>query len=109
MMASQLDLFAAQKRRDEAIALVHAGADPDWFGKALGAVRVLANTRNRFTTDELWSMVPSPTEPRALGAVMQEARRLGLVEPTDQTIPSARPRCHARPVRVWRSLVGGSP
>jgi hypothetical protein len=36
---------------------------------------------------------------------MRQAARLGYVRATDRYTPSARPACHARPVRVWASLI----
>jgi hypothetical protein len=46
----------------------------------------------------------APHEPRALGALMREAARNGLIEATDRVRPSERPQCHMNPKRVWRSL-----
>jgi len=39
---------------------------------------------------------------------MAACRGLGLIEPTPEQIPSRRPNCHRRPVRIWRSRVYGS-
>jgi len=103
---TQLDIFAARAARDEALTVVDAGAPADWKAAALDAVRHLARMLPEFTTDDVWVRLRgnAPAEPRALGAVMQHARALGLIEPTDRIRTSARPECHARPVRVWRSL-----
>lgn len=90
---------------DEAIARVAENADPSWLAEAQAAVRLLAETRREFTTDDVWRLVPSTREPRALGAVMRWAATERLVENTQQTVPSTRPECHARPVTVWRSLL----
>jgi hypothetical protein len=62
------------------------------------------------TTDDLWAAgLERPREPRAAGAVMTEAARRKWCVATDRTRKSARKACHARPVRVWASLVYGVP
>jgi predicted nucleic acid-binding Zn ribbon protein len=48
-------------------------------------------------------------EERALGAIMQRAARQGWIAPTDRTRKSIRPACHARDLRVWRSLLREAP
>lgn len=97
--------LAAQAAADEAIVRVAENADPSWLAEAQAAVRLLAETRREFTTDDVWRLVPTTREPRALGAVMRWAAGERLVENTHQTVPSTRVECHARPVTVWRSLL----
>lgn len=103
---SQLDIFAALEARDEALGRVEANADERWKAEALAAVRHLARMLPEFTTDDVWARLGDsyPHEPRALGAVMKTAAAAGLIEPTDRIRTSHRPECHARPVRVWRSI-----
>ncbi len=110
-MSEQLSLVPAETARDEAIALVARPADSQaWITEAVAAVRAICQQRGRdgtFTTDALWALlehwnVDPPTEPRALGAAMMQAKRLGLCAPTERTRKSVRVDCHARPVRVWR-------
>jgi hypothetical protein len=72
-------------------------------------VKHLARMRPEFTTDDVWEHLfqndlPMPHEPRALGAVMVAAARARIIAPTDRYTPSARPECHRRPVKIWRSL-----
>jgi hypothetical protein len=103
-----LDLAAAIAARDEAVNRVGANADPDWVAHALHAVWCLATTTDEITTDDVWDALGSTTgthEPRALGSVMKRAAALGYVKPTDRYRPSARAACHARPVKVWASLI----
>jgi hypothetical protein len=102
---AQLDLYAALAAREDALARAREGAGEGWMRDALEAVGRLARERREFTTDEVWQAVEAPAEPRAMGAVMCEAARRGLAEATDRTRRSCRVACHARPVRVWRSLV----
>ena len=103
-----LDLVAAMESRDDALRQVTDHADPEWFYHALHVIWCLAIARDDFTTDDVWAEIGhahSTHEPRALGAVMKRAASLGYVEATDRYRPSARAACHARPVRVWASLI----
>jgi hypothetical protein len=100
----------AEAARDEAIAQVEANADLNWMAAAHTAVVLLAINCDEFSTDEMWEALREvePThEPRAMGAVMRAAARHGLIVKTDRVRNSVRPECHARPVAIWRSLVGG--
>lgn len=87
--------------RDAAIATAGAGAPEAWMRNARQVVTQLAERGAEFTTDAIWQRLPQPPEPRAMGAVMAWAADQGLVIATDRTVPSTRPECHARPVRVW--------
>ena len=98
---------AATQARDEAIDRVGEHANPTWKAKALAVVARLSRNCGEFTTDDVWEALAligeSTHEPRALGAIMQAARKQGICFPTETYIPSARTACHARPVRVWRA------
>jgi hypothetical protein len=103
-----LDLAAAITARDNAVTRVGAHADPDWVEQTLDVIYCLAVSHDEITTDDIWQTVgevAATHEPRALGSVMRQAARLGYVRATDRYTPSARPACHARPVRVWASLI----
>lgn len=110
-MTDLLDLLAAQQAKAEAIERVRENAKPEWKEAAAQAIRRLALRLDTFTTDEVWEALaeyPQAThEPRALGALMQDAAKLGLIKASANYRPSARPACHSRPVRVWVSLVRG--
>lgn len=103
-----LDLAAAMSARDEAVTRVGDHADVEWVAHILDVIYCLAVSRSEITTDDIWSTVgevAATHEPRALGAVMRQAARLGYVRASDRYVPSARAACHARPVRVWESLI----
>jgi hypothetical protein len=108
MATPLLDIVAASEARDAAIARVGA-ASVAFVGAASIVVTDLARSLAEFTTDDVWDALAGCSlevrEPRALGAVMRDMQRLGVIAPTDRYRPSARVACHARPVRVWRSLV----
>lgn len=90
----------------EAINRVHANADKQWLKAAHSAVIEIASRQQFFSTDDIWNTgLSSPREPRAMGAVMREAVRLGICMATDRTIRSTRPECHKRPIQVWRSRI----
>jgi hypothetical protein len=103
-----LDFAAAVAAREEAVTRVASHADPDWVAHVLDVIYCLAVAHDELTTDDVWGTigeVAATHEPRALGSVMRQAARLGYVRATDRYTPSARPACHARPVRVWESLI----
>jgi hypothetical protein len=107
MTSDPLTLFdgegpSAVQARDEAIARVEEHAPPSWMVEATRTVLRLAESRASFTSDDVWEVVGSPPEPRALGAVMQRLSREGKIRATQEWRQSVRPECHARPVRVWQ-------
>lgn len=110
---ADLERADAERAREEAIARVDRNADDDWMDAALQAVTDLANSRESFTTDDVWLLltnrgVEPPHEVRAMGAVMRRAARAGLVSKTDRVRNSVRVECHCRPVAVWASHgIGG--
>lgn len=104
---SLFDAAAADTARDQALARVEANADQDWKDRARAVIQELARTRVYFTTDDVWQELAKQDvethEPRAIGALMRQAAADHLIAPTNRYEPSARPACHGRPVRVWRS------
>jgi hypothetical protein len=112
-MSTQPSLFdvpAAIEARNQAIEQVETNAQPTWKLHCEAAIRWLAKTRPEFTTDDVWELMnqrlnPMPHEPRAIGAMMTNAAKAGWIAPTDRYTPSARPECHRRPVKIWKSLL----
>ena len=105
----QLSLLATADAIDSA----ERGANPDWLAAARRGIKVLAHRREYLTSDDLWVWLADlhikVEEPRAMGSVMAGARNDALITPTSQFLPSARPACHRRPQRVWKSLIYDSP
>lgn len=102
--------FTPQQARDAAIAQVSRNATPAWKKVAADAIRAVANDRYEFTTDDVWVELEragagDAREPRALGALMRFAAADGLIAPTARYVESKRAVNHARPLRVWHSLV----
>jgi hypothetical protein len=98
-----------QEARDEALERVEAAAHEEWLVAAHDAVIYLAAMYEEFDADAVWSILRTSEhathEPRAMGAVLRNAARDGLIEPTDRWVQSKRTACHGRPIRVWRSLM----
>jgi len=92
----------ATNARDKALDRLQT-ANEQRIARAVREIRKVAPLLREFTTDDLF---PDPaawdfTDPRAIGAVMQQAKRLGLIKPTDRVRNSNQSTCHARPKRVW--------
>lgn len=92
--------------RDRAIAVVDAAAPAEWKDMALDAVYQVCLHRTWFGSDDVWAELKEPPpEPRALGAIMVKAQRLGYCEAQDDWNKSSLPRQHSRPVRLWKSKI----
>ena len=101
-----LDIIAATEAKEQAIAQVATSTDPKWFAECYRIVVATATNTNDFTTDDIWqaladAQLPTPHEPRAIGAVLRHAAANNVIRPTNQYRPSQRVACHARPIRVW--------
>jgi len=101
-----LDIIAATEAKEKAIAQVATATNPEWFAECYRIVVATATNTNEFTTDDIWqaladAKLPTPHEPRAIGAVLRHAAANKLIRPTDRYRPSQRVACHARPIRVW--------
>jgi len=103
--SEQLSLLA----KEDAINSAERGANPDWLAAARRGVKVLAHRRPFLTSDDVWTWLQDleikVEEPRAMGSIMAGARNDALIAPTSEFLPSARPACHRRPQRVWKSLI----
>lgn len=100
---------AGRQGRDEGMARAEGAADSEWKAAAIDAVEQLAHASAYLTSDDVWPLLFAQQlgthEHRAMGPVMQSAKRLGLIEATAAFRPSTRAKAHAGPKRVWRSLV----
>lgn len=102
---TQPSLLDALATRDEAIDRVEANAHDLWLAAARQVLEDLCATHDTITSDDLWLALAdrdvATHEPRAMGAVLRQAARDGLISGTRQYRPSVRPECHARPIREW--------
>ena len=98
-----LDFAESVRQRDTALARVEAHADDSWLARARAVVLSVSASRTEFTSDDLWSAgLPKPREPRALGAVLRELARQGLIESTGRFVRTTQVSRHAAPILVWR-------
>jgi hypothetical protein len=95
------DLDCGESLRDAAIEQVAAYAPPSWMAEAGQVLDGLIARGGEFTTDQLWEVLPSCPEPRAMGAVIRSAARAGRIVQTGYR-RSSRAACHARPIPVWK-------
>jgi hypothetical protein len=96
------------QKRDLAVKRVKQHANPIFWTAALQAGRRAAETLPELTTDDVWTLIPDlidTPEHRAMGPVMSELHRAGIIEPTDHFRATKRPEGHVGPRRIWRSLL----
>jgi hypothetical protein len=99
-------LFAAQLGIDQA-----EQNNRQAHARLLEIVRLVAQEYPAFTTDDVMIksiVLDGPRddfEPRVLGAVMRRAAKDGVVKATAAYQASSFRSCHARPKRVWQSLI----
>jgi hypothetical protein len=88
-----------------AIDQVEQHANPDWLSKARDIVFLLASSGRPLTTDDVWdelAKVSTAThEPRALGSVIRNASRLGVIRLTGNYVKTRRREAHSRPIPEW--------
>lgn len=92
-----------------AINKVQRNADPAWLASAYSVLRDLCARQFYCNSDQVWAAleargVSTPHEPRALGAVMRQGVRDGLIEATGEWVPSERAECHGRPIQKWKVI-----
>ena len=102
----------ARQARDQAIAAVDKAAAAAWKALADSAIVRLAMSQDELTSEDVWRELDAVDwvathEPRALGARMQHAANLGIIERTDRTAQGERREAHGRPVRIWQSKLRG--
>lgn len=98
----------AQRAADRAVQRSGEHSDPEVLDWWVGVVWEAARRHSEFSTNAVFELAESPPrmiEPRAMGVVMRRAQRAGLIRPTDRYEPDRTPGSHARPKRIWRSLI----
>lgn len=92
--------------KNEAIDMVEKGNEEWCLAVEALFISNLPESGTDITSDNLWETALEeslyPREPRAMGAVMRSLYRQGYIKPLQKWIPSSRPACHSRPLRVWR-------
>ena len=95
----------ADQAADEAIERVSRSLTDDEKRDALIAVGETASHMEQFTTDDVPFRFPLDVDFRAAGYVMRAAAREGFITPSSLHRKSESVTCHARPKRLWISLI----
>jgi len=101
-----MSLTEGEKERNRGMRRVSAGVSEEWKAEALTKLFYVACERAQFTADDVWDRgCAKPDEPRAMGPIFMRAKSLGWIVPTENFAASRYTTQHARPIRVWKSLV----
>lgn len=94
---------SGEMKRDRSVRRVR-GAHSQWVNQVIATIAAMP-VGECFTTDDIWLLAPKvPSEPRAMGAAITDARDMGYIRATGTYRKSVRPACHARPVAVWQRI-----
>lgn len=104
MNATQLSMDEALAARDAALERVEAAADADWKFRANAAVLYVCMYFPEFTSEDVWSVLDKPREPRALGPILKWFAREHYCEPIGWVECGMVSR-HGTAVRKYRSLI----
>ena len=85
--------------RDAGVDLV-SEHNPDWVSDAASLIRLMAETREQFTSDDVRSVLPVPPHPNCLGAAFRIVSQSGGIRRVGFTT-SRTASAHARVVGVW--------
>jgi len=105
---SQFDAKEAARLRDDGCARVEENASDFFKHMAMEAIQKLAKARPQLTSDDVWAVlekqgVPSPHEPRVMGALFRTAASYGWIKDTETFRKSARKASHRRHIQIWDS------
>lgn len=100
-MTEQLELTAALSERDRVLDRL-AQRDADWSARAYAAVLVCAWDHGEFISDQVWSYIDKPANPKALGPVLMRLAKEHRIVPTGALRPH--PKRHATKTLVWRAV-----
>jgi hypothetical protein len=91
-----------------AIRASEVGADEQWEFACMHAIGVACARWDTFTSEDVNDLIDlmnvTTPEPRAMGAMMLRARKIGMCEPTGEFVPSHRTKSNTYSKRVWRAL-----
>jgi hypothetical protein len=79
-------------------------ADEEWKQAVVDAIYMLAKGPSAFTTDEVWLAVgddASTHEPRAMGPMIRNCVRAGMIVKAEGLQCSSLSACHRRPKQLW--------
>lgn len=78
--------------------------EPEWVEHVRACIHILAMSPDPFTSEDVLHMAGRPmiSDPRAMGAIMRQAKTEGRIEPTGLYVRAQRPSRHSGVVRQWR-------
>lgn len=99
-----LDKAGGYARRADGMQRAEEGVDEKWYRDALAFIRKYCRTHEEMFCDDLWTAgLEVPREARALGPVIMQAVRDGIIERAGRYRASTGSNMTPKP--VWRSLV----
>lgn len=99
----------AERKKQEGIELVYRHSDSVWKREAAQRLYDVAHALPYFTSDDILENLESrgiiTRDNRALAAILQSAKRMGMIEGTDNFVRCRRLSRHGAPIMQWKSLV----
>lgn len=99
-------LPVAVQEREHAIEKVEYNASEIWKTRIMETIVAICKRQKQFTADDIWDKFlqedGEQTDPRALGAMIRKASKLGYCKAVGYA-PSR--RRHMSPVALWESLL----
>lgn len=96
------DAVFGEQAKATGMARAGEGAGEEWAAEAEAVVLRLAAEKPTFTSDDIWAAgLSRPSEPRALGAVLNRLARLGRIYPSGRYVKTTQASRHRAPIAVW--------
>lgn len=97
----------AEKAKREGIELVYQHANSVWKKAAAEQLLHVCKSKRRFTSEDV--LIPleergiTTGDNRAIAAILESARRMGLITSLDVFVRSRRKSRHGAPIMMWES------
>ena len=103
-------LDAGETLAREGIARSSKGANPKWKVEVYELGIRIARIMDEFTSNAIRDLHDDVGKHQtsnwsAMGDIMRQLARNGVITPTDKTIPSTRASQRKRPLRIWKSAL----
>ena len=105
-MNNQSPALASSLVTDRAIEKVAKNANQEWMEAAYKAVQSVASLLAEFSADDVAMAMPknvTTSDKRAMGAVLRQAAKDGLIRSTPRFTTCQRINQHRCPKRIWES------
>lgn len=109
MSTNQTTIFdQAEKKKQEGIELVYRHANTFWKRAAAEQLQKVINNCETFTSDHIIMPLEkkgiTTADTRALAAILIAAKKMNLIEATDNFVRCQRKSRHNAPIMVWRVI-----